>query len=121
MKLVLAIIEPEDVENVQAAVEEAGGSAMSISEIRYLQGQGTEYYRGAEYKTTRCRLKIEIVVINDSCVADVIEAISNAITGLDRSMSKGSDILVLDVNDAVRVHPRETSARVDSRLRRRRS
>ena len=121
MKLVLAIIEPEDVESVQVAVEEAGGSAISVSEIKYLPGQRTEYYRGAEYTATRSRLKIEIVVINDFCVGDVIEAIGRATTGLDRSMSNENDVLVLDVSDSVRLHPRETSARVDRRLQGRRS
>lgn len=121
MKLVLAIVEPGDVESVQAAVEEAGGSAMSVSEIRYLHGQTTEYYRGAEYTTTRCRLKIEIVVVNDTCVGDVIEAIGKATSGLGRSRSNESDVLVLDVSDAVRLRAYEKSDGADRRLQRRHS
>ena len=80
MKLVTAIVKPFALEDVKAAVEEAGVLGMTVSEVQgYGRQKGhTEVYRGAEYQVDFIpRMKVEVVV-NDESVDRVVEGIVNA-------------------------------------------
>jgi nitrogen regulatory protein PII len=106
MKLIVAIIRSDDLEAVLAAVEEAEGSPISASEIQYLRGRTTEFYRGAEYRPTRLRLRLEIVVLNDLLLQDVIESIGRAASRTDPGTYDGGDILVMDLVETVQLRTR---------------
>ena len=84
MKLVTAVVKPHKWEDVRVALEAAGVTGMTVSEVSgYGRQKGhTEVYRGAEYDISLVpKVRIEIVV-DDADVDAVVGAItSSAQTG----------------------------------------
>ncbi|MGY2704248.1 P-II family nitrogen regulator [Nocardioides sp. HB32] len=84
MKLVTAVIKPHKWEDVRTALEAAGVSGMTVSEVNgYGRQKGhKEVYRGAEYDVTLVpKLRIEIVVADEDA-ADIVDTIvRSAVTG----------------------------------------
>ena len=84
MKLVTAVVKPHKWEDVRVALEAAGVSGMTVSEVSgYGRQKGhTEVYRGAEYDIALVpKVRIEIVV-DDGDAQAVVDAItSSAQTG----------------------------------------
>ena len=77
MKLVTAVVKPHKWEDVRAALEMAGVTGMTVSEVSgYGRQKGhTEVYRGAEYDIALVpKIRIEIVV-DDPEVDEVVGAI----------------------------------------------
>jgi nitrogen regulatory protein P-II 1 len=80
MKLITAVVKPFAIEDIKAAVEEAGVLGMTVSEVQgYGRQKGhTEVYRGAEYQVDFIpRMKVEVVV-GDESVDRVVDGIVNA-------------------------------------------
>ena len=80
MKKIEAIIKPFKLEEVKDALSEAGVEGMTVSEVKGFGRQKghTEIYRGNEYTVDFLpKIKIEIVVA-DSIVTSVVEAIVKA-------------------------------------------
>lgn len=80
MKLITAIVKPFKADDVKDTLKSAGVQAMTVSEVKGFGRQGghTETYRGSEYAIDFVpKVKIEIVV-DDSAVDAVVEAISTA-------------------------------------------
>ena len=106
MKLITAIIKPFKLDDVRAAIAEAGVVGLTISEVRgYGRQRGhTEVYRGAEYKVDFVpKVRLEILA-EDADVATVISAItSNAQTG---TIGDGK-VWVTPVEDVLRVRTGE--------------
>jgi len=107
MKKIEAIIRPFKLDEVKEALMEEGIRGMTISEVRgYGRQKGhTETYRGSEYRIEFVpKIKIEIV-IEDSKVEKVIDAIlKTAKTG---QVGDGK-IFIYDVKDAVRIRTDES-------------
>lgn len=107
MKKIEAIIRPFKLDEVKEALMEEGIRGMTISEVRgYGRQKGhTETYRGSEYRIEFVpKIKIEIV-IEDSKVEKVIDAIlKTAKTG---QVGDGK-IFIYDVKDAVRIRTEES-------------
>lgn len=107
MKKVEAYIKPFKLDDVKAALMEAGVRGMSVTEIRGFGRQKghTELYRGSEYKVDFLpKTKLEIVVA-DEMTDSVIEVIQKvARTG---QVGDGK-IFVLPVEDAVRIRTGES-------------
>ncbi|WP_028636148.1 P-II family nitrogen regulator [Nocardioides sp. URHA0032] len=84
MKLVTAVIKPHKWEDARTALEAAGVSGMTVSEVNgYGRQKGhKEVYRGAEYDVTLVpKLRIEIVVADEDA-ADIVDTIvRSAVTG----------------------------------------
>ena len=77
MKLIVAVIRPERLEAVQAALNERDVYLMTVSDVRGCGRQRgyTEVYRGTEFQVRLLpKLKLEIAV-NDTFVEATIEAI----------------------------------------------
>ena len=80
MKLITAVVKPFKLDDVRAALESAGVSGVTVSQV---QGHGrqrghTEVYRGAEY-TVAFNPKVRIeAVVRDEEVPAVIDAIVEA-------------------------------------------
>ena len=77
MKLVTAVIKPHKWEDVRSALESAGVTGMTVSEVSgYGRQKGhTEVYRGAEYDIALVpKVRVEIVVDDDDAegVAGVV-------------------------------------------------
>ena len=84
MKLVTAIVKPFKLDDVKAALEQAGIHGLTISEV---QGSGrqkghTEVYRGAEYAVDFVpKIRVEVVVDDDTAGAVVQLIVDAARTG----------------------------------------
>jgi nitrogen regulatory protein P-II 1 len=80
MKLVTAVVKPHKWEDVRSALEMAGVSGMTVSEVSgYGRQKGhTEVYRGAEYDIALVpKIRVEIVV-DDPEADEVVEVIVRA-------------------------------------------
>lgn len=68
MKLVTAIVKPFKVDDVKSALQNAGITGITVSEVRGFGRQGghTEVYRGAEYRIDFVpKVRLEIVTGDD--------------------------------------------------------
>jgi nitrogen regulatory protein P-II 1 len=80
LQLVTAVVKPHQLDNVKEALKAVGVQGLTVSEVRGVGRQGghTETYRGAEYKVDFVpKVKLEIVV-DDTVVDQVVEAIVSA-------------------------------------------
>ncbi len=109
MKFVIAIVKPNKVDDVHAALSSIGVKGMTVSDVKgYGRQKGhTEIYRGAEYQIDFVpKSKIEIA-IDDAEVHRVVEAIT-------RSASTGKigdgKIFVIDLAEAIRIRTGETGS-----------
>jgi nitrogen regulatory protein P-II 1 len=102
MKKVEAIIKPFKLDDVKDALHEVGVSGMTVTEVKGFGRQKghTELYRGAEYVIDFLpKVKIEVVV-EDTQLDNVLDAIATAArTG---RIGDGK-IFVSDVTDAIRI------------------
>ena len=106
MKRVEAIIKPFKLDDVKDALQRVGVQGLTVSEVKGFGRQKghTELYRGAEYKVEFLpKVKLELL-IEDSEVKDVVEAILNAArTG---KIGDGK-IFVSALDDVVRIRTGE--------------
>ena len=109
MKKIEAIIKPFKLDEVKEALHEVGVSGITVTEAKGFGRQKghTELYRGAEYVIDFLpKVKIEVVV-EDSLVDNVVEAIAeSARTG---RIGDGK-IFVLDIEQAVRIRTGDRGA-----------
>ena len=80
MMLVTAVIKPFKLDSVKEALEAAGVTGMTVTEVQGFGRQKghTEVYRGAEYQVSFTpKIKVEVVV-GESSVMDVVESIVKA-------------------------------------------
>ena len=84
MKLITAIIKPFKLDDVKDALKAANISGVTVSEVRGFGRQGghVETYRGAEYKVDLIpKVRLDVLV-DDSIVDEVVDAIvKSALTG----------------------------------------
>ncbi|MFL6764716.1 MAG: P-II family nitrogen regulator [Sphingomicrobium sp.] len=109
MKKIEAVIKPFKLDEVKEALQEIGLKGMTVTEVKGFGRQKghTELYRGAEYVIDFLpKVKIEVVV-EDSLVDNVVEAIENAArTG---RIGDGK-IFVFDVEQAIRIRTGDRGA-----------
>ena len=107
MKKIEAIIKPFKLDDVREAIQEAGVTGITVTEVKGVGRQKghTEIYRGAEYVVDLLpKIKIEIVV-SESRVADIVSLIQQkAQTG---RIGDGK-IFISTIDDAVRIRTGET-------------
>src|SRR6202020_2715440 len=109
MKLITAIIRPEKLEAVQAALNEHDVYLMTVTDVRGCGRQRgfTEVYRGTEFKVRLLpKLKLEIAV-NDAFVEAAIEAIIHASRSAETGQIGDGKIFVLPMDDCVRIRTGE--------------
>lgn len=107
MKKIEAIIRPFKLEDVKEALVEEGIRGLTISEVRgYGRQKGhTETYRGSEYRIEFVpKIKIEVVV-EDSKVEKIVDAILK--TTKSGQVGDGK-IFIYNVEDAVRIRTGES-------------
>ena len=106
MKLIIAIIKPFKLDEVQDALSKIGVEGMTVTEV---QGFGRqkghqEVYRGSEYNVKYIpKIKIE-VVINKKIEEKAIKAIKNAANTGEIGDGK---IFSLNINKAIRIRTGE--------------
>jgi nitrogen regulatory protein P-II 1 len=109
MKLVIAIIRPEKLEEVQRALAERDVYLMTVSDVRGCGRQRgyTEVYRGTEVQIQLIpKLKLEIAV-NEQFVEATIEAIVHAARSGDTGSIGDGKIFVVPLEDCVRIRTGE--------------
>ncbi len=106
MKLVIAIIQPDKLEEVKEELYRAEINLITVSEVL---GHGrqkgvTEFYRGAKETGNLLRkIRLEIAV-NDSFLEPAIKAI---VTGAKTGETGDGKIFVLDMKECVRIRTEE--------------
>jgi nitrogen regulatory protein P-II 1 len=106
VKLIIAAIKPFKLEEVREALTTVGVRGMMVTEVKGFGSQSghTEIYRGAEYAVNFVpKVKLEIVVA-DTMVDQVVEAIAR--TAKTEKIGDGK-VFVLDVESAMRVRTGE--------------
>ena len=109
MKKIEAIIRHHKLDDVKAALVEAGYGGMTVTEVRGFGRQKgkTEMYRGAEYEVDFIpKLKIELVVRDDAYVEAARTIAAAAQTG---QIGDGK-IFISDINETIRIRTGETGA-----------
>lgn len=107
MKKIEAIIRPFKLEDVKEALVEEGVRGLTISEVRgYGRQKGhTETYRGSEYRIEFVpKIKIEVIV-EDSKVEKIVDAILR--TGKTGQVGDGK-IFISNIEDAIRIRTDES-------------
>jgi nitrogen regulatory protein P-II 2 len=109
MKLIVAIIRPERLEAVQAALAERAVYLMTVTDVRGCGRQAghTEVYRGSEIQVRLLpKLKLEIAV-NEAFVEATVEAIVHAARTPDTGKIGDGKIFVLSLEECVRIRTGE--------------
>src|SRR5213593_2883642 len=109
MKMIVAIIRPEKLEDVQNALAKSDVYLMTVSDVRGcgVQGGFTEVYRGTEFQVRLLpKVKLEIAV-NDAFVEAAIEAIVHAARTPETGQIGDGKIFVLPLDDCVRIRTGE--------------
>ena len=109
MKLVVAIIRPEKLEDVQKALAERDVYLMTVTDVRGCGRQRgyTEVYRGTEVRIQLIpKLKLELAV-NEAFVEATVEAIVHAARSGDTGAIGDGKIFVLPMDDAIRIRTGE--------------
>ena len=109
MKLVTAIVRPERVDALSAALEELGVNGLTVSQASgYGRQRGhVEVYRGSEYNSDLLpKARVEVLVNEDAADAVVDAIVAVAHTG---AFGDGK-IWTVEVRDAVRVRTGERGA-----------
>jgi nitrogen regulatory protein P-II 1 len=109
MRLITAVVKPFKLDEVKAALLEAGASGMTTSEVRGFGRQRghTEVYRGAEYVVDLIpKIRIEILVDDDEADKIIDAIVASARTG---KIGDGK-VWSVAVGDVVRVRTEEHGA-----------
>jgi nitrogen regulatory protein P-II 2 len=109
MKQVVGIIKPFKLDEVKAALQEAGVAGLTVTEVKGFGRQKghTELYRGAEYVVDFLpKIKLEVIV-KDEDVKKVVEAIQkSANTG---RIGDGK-IFVTSLEEVIRIRTGESGS-----------
>src|ERR1051326_8034406 len=109
MKLIVAIIRPEKLEDVQKALAARDVYLMTVTDVRGCGRQGgyTEVYRGTEFQVRLLpKLKLEIAV-NEAFVEAAVEAIVHAARTPETGQIGDAKIFVLPLDDCIRIRTGE--------------
>src|SRR5947209_17437647 len=110
MKMIVAIIRPERLEAVQAALNDVDVYLMTVSDVRGCGRQRgyTEVYRGSEFQVRLLpKLKLEIGV-NDAFVDATVEAIVHAARTPETGQIGDGKIFVMPLDDCIRIRTGES-------------
>jgi nitrogen regulatory protein P-II 1 len=104
MKLIIAIVRPERLEAVQAALGEPGVSLLSVSKAADVkEPTPRELWRGLEVRVPRPRLRLEVAVVNETLLSSTVRAISHAAVGNGRGRAGDGEIFVTPMDDYFRI------------------
>lgn len=107
MKMIIAIIRPHRLDNVHAALQEAGFKGLTVTEVKgYGRQKGhREIYRGTEYKIEFVpKIKLELVLPENLVEKAVQIIIKESKTG---EVGDGK-IFIFSIEEAIRVRTEET-------------
>jgi nitrogen regulatory protein P-II 1 len=104
MKMIVAILRPEKLGPVRAALNPRDLYLMTVSEVLDCDQEqaSTEFYRGREYRRPASRLRLEIAV-EDALLDATVEAVLRA--GFEGVPGRVADsqVFVMGLEDAIRL------------------
>jgi nitrogen regulatory protein P-II 1 len=109
MKMVVAIIRHERLQEVQDVLDECGVSGVTVTEVKGCGAQRgyTEKYRGAAvHISLRPRIKVE-AVMQSEIVTTVVDKLAVAARTGDQGEVGDGKIFVIGIEDAVRIRTGE--------------
>jgi nitrogen regulatory protein PII len=109
VKMVMAVIRHEHLQEVQDVLDECGVSGVTVTEVKGCGAQRgyTERYRGTAVNISlRPRLKVEAVMREEIVETVVDKLVLAARTGDDGEIGDGK-IFVIDVEQAIRIRTGE--------------
>ncbi len=109
MKKIEAIIRPHKLDSVHSALQEAGFSGLTVSEVKgYGRQKGhKEIYRGSEYNIEFVpKIKIELICEDEKAESAISIVISTSKTG---DVGDGK-IFVIPVEEAIRIRTEESGS-----------
>ncbi len=112
MKLITAIIRPEQLDDVQHFLDDQGFDLMTVSDVRGWGRQRglLEVYRGQEVEERLVsKLKLEIAVNDDRVDAAVDAIVRGARTGETGRLGDGK-IFITTLEECIRIRTGETGA-----------
>jgi nitrogen regulatory protein PII len=112
MKLITAIIRPEQLDDVQHFLDDQGFDVMTVSDVRGWGRQRglLEVYRGQEVQERLVsKLKLEIAVNDDRVEAAIDAIVRGARTGETGRIGDGK-IFVQQLDECIRIRTGETGA-----------
>jgi len=110
MKMIVAIIRPEKLDEVQKALAERDVYLMTVTDVRGCGRQRgyTEVYRGQEVETRLIpKLKLEIAV-NEAFVEATVEAVVHAARSGNPGAIGDGKIFVMALEECVRIRTGES-------------
>ncbi len=113
MKLITAIIRPEQLDDVQHFLDDQGFNVITVSDVRGWGRQRglLEVYRGQEFEERLIsKLKLEIAVNDDRVDAAIDAIVRGARTGDTGRVGDGK-IFVQALEECIRVRTGETGAK----------
>jgi nitrogen regulatory protein PII len=99
MKLIVAMIRPETLLAVQEALSDTDAHLMSVGEVSDLRRPHANVYRGSQYRVSRVRLRLEIVVTAEEFVDEVVSAIARGAGTNGSGRWGGEDVFVMNLDD----------------------
>lgn len=109
MKLIIAVIRPDKLEDVKAALTEVEVVRLTVLDCQGFgrqKGQ-TELYRGHEYKVNLLR-KVQLqIAVNENFVEPTVEAIIRGGRSGEQGQIGDGKIFVLPMDDCIRIRTGE--------------
>jgi nitrogen regulatory protein PII len=102
MKLIVAIIRPEELDRIRVALDEPGVSLACISHAHVIDGRAprsTAIYRGMTVQVPHPRLRLEVVVANDALASWVLESITQAGRTDDSGHVRDETVFVMPLDE----------------------
>jgi nitrogen regulatory protein PII len=102
MKLIVAIIRPEELERIRAALEEPGVSLACISQAQVIDDHApcsTATYRGVKVRMPLPRLRLEVVVVNEALVSRVMDTIVRSADRGESGQTNDAKLFVLPLDE----------------------
>ena len=109
MKLIVAIIQPNRLEAVKAALADADVFRVTVMDVQgYGRQRGkTEVYRGHEFTVNLLRKVQLMIAVNDEFLEPAIETISKAARSGEAGEIGDGKIFVLPLEDCIRIRTSE--------------
>lgn len=107
MKMIIAVIQPEKLDDVKAALFNADVHRMTVSRVRGCGQQGgyTEHYRG-QIRSVNLVEKVRLeIAVNDNFVDDTVQAI---VKGAKSGVIGDGKIFVMPMEQCIRIRTDET-------------
>lgn len=109
MKLVIAVIQPDRLEAVKAALAEVEVYRLTISDMKGFgrHKSAPEYFRGYEVTLNISRMLQIIIAVNDAFLEPTIEAIKKGGKTGEHGQIGDGKIFVLPLDDCIRIRTGE--------------